>query len=70
MEILKRRKMCWRMGFIFCGKHPLLLTRIQVSDSGHMGPLVCVCRQFGVFSSHKVDSGLSSNGLWDKRVCP
>ena len=24
----------WRMGFIFCGKHPLLLTRIQVSDKG------------------------------------
>ena len=23
---------CWRMGIIFCGKHPLLLTRIQVSD--------------------------------------
>ena len=24
----------WRMGFIFCDKHPLLLTRIQVSDPG------------------------------------
>ena len=22
---------CWRMGIIFCGLHPLLLTRIQVS---------------------------------------
>ena len=22
----------WRIGFIFCGEHPLLLTRIQVSD--------------------------------------
>ena len=30
---------CWRMGIIFCGKHPLL-TRIQVSDPGPMGPLV------------------------------
>ena len=27
-----------RMGFIFCGKH-LLMTRIQVSDQGPMGPL-------------------------------
>ena len=25
---------CWRMGFIFCGKHHLLLTRIQVSGLG------------------------------------
>ena len=31
---------CWRMGIIFCGKHPLLLTRIQVSDPGPMGPHV------------------------------
>ena len=23
---------CWRMGFIFCGKHLPLLTMIQVSD--------------------------------------
>ena len=30
---------CWRMEIIFCGKHPLLLTRIQVSDRGPMGPL-------------------------------
>ena len=28
------------MGFIFCGKHPLLVTRTQVSDPGPMGPLV------------------------------
>ena len=28
------------MGFIFCGKHPLLLTSIHVSDPGPMGPLV------------------------------
>ena len=31
---------CWRMGFIFCGKHPLFLTMILVSDPGPMGPLV------------------------------
>ena len=30
----------WRMVFIFCGKHSLLLTRIQMSDPGTMGPLV------------------------------
>ena len=29
-----------RMGFIFCGKHPLLMTRIQVSDPEPMDPLV------------------------------
>ena len=35
---------CWRMAFTFCGKHPLLLIRIQVSDPGPMGPLVfCSC---------------------------
>ena len=28
---------CWRMGFIFCGKHPLLLTRIKVSDLVFVG---------------------------------
>ena len=33
---------CWRMVFIFCGKHPLLVTRIQVSNSGAKGPLVSV----------------------------
>ena len=26
-----------RMGFIFCGKHPFLLTRIQVSDPYPLG---------------------------------
>ena len=31
---------CWRMGYIFCGKHPLLLPRIQLSDPGPMDPLV------------------------------
>ena len=30
------------MGFIFCGKHPLLVTRTQVSDPEPMGHLVCV----------------------------
>ena len=30
---------CWRMGFTFCGKHPLLLTRFQMSDPGPMVPL-------------------------------
>ena len=27
-------------GIYICGKHPLLLTKIQVSDPGPMGPLV------------------------------
>ena len=27
-----------KMGFIFYGKHPLLVIRIQVGDSGPMGP--------------------------------
>ena len=31
---------CLRMGFIFCGKHHLLMTKIQVSDQGPMCPLV------------------------------
>ena len=30
------------MGSIFCGKHPPLVTRTQVSDPGPMGPLVVV----------------------------
>ena len=33
---------CWRIGFIFCGKHPLLLTWIQMSYPGPMGPLVFI----------------------------
>ena len=33
---------CWRLGFIFCGKHHLLLTRMQVSDIGLMGPLFTI----------------------------
>ena len=32
----------WRIRFIFCGKHHLLLTRIQVSDPGPMYPLVFI----------------------------
>ena len=31
----------WRMGFMVCGKHPLLLTKIQMSNSGPIGPPVC-----------------------------
>ena len=31
---------CWRMGIVLCGKYAFLLTRIQVSDPGPMGPLV------------------------------
>ena len=30
---------CLEMGYLFCGRNPLLLSRIQVSDSGPMGPL-------------------------------
>ena len=30
------------MGFIFCGKHPLLKIRIQVGDLGSKGPLIFV----------------------------
>ena len=33
---------CWRMGFIFCGKHHLLMTRIQMSGLGPMDPLVTI----------------------------
>ena len=32
--------MCRLMGIIFCGNHPFLLTRIQVSDPGPMYPFV------------------------------
>ena len=39
---------CYRMGFIFCGKHPLLLTMIQVCDPGPMGPLVYHNIQFSL----------------------
>ena len=30
---------CCRMGFIFCGKHAIGMTRIQVSNPGPKGPL-------------------------------
>ena len=30
------------MGFIFCGKNPLHMTRIHVSDPGRMDPVVVV----------------------------
>ena len=29
-----------KMKFIFCGKYPLPVTRIQVSDPGYKSPLV------------------------------
>ena len=28
------------MGFIFCGNHPLHMTRTGVNDPGPMGPLI------------------------------
>ena len=31
---------CWRMGYTSCCKHSFLLTWIQVSDPGPMGPVV------------------------------
>ena len=34
------------MGFKFCGKHPLLMTRTQVSNPGLMGPLILVRSNF------------------------
>ena len=34
------RLKCWRMGYIFGGKHPLLMKRIQVSNPRPMGPFV------------------------------
>ena len=34
------------MGFIFCGKHPLLVTRTQVSDPGPMGPHIISGQRF------------------------
>ena len=42
---------CLRMGFIFCGNHPLLLTRIHVSDLGPMGPLVSLCSGTRIYKS-------------------
>ena len=43
---------CLRMGFIFCGKH-LLMTRIQVSNQGPMGPLV-----------HSIDGRKIEEDIW------
>ena len=47
---------CWRMGIIFGGKDPLLLTRIRVSDPGPIGPLVKVqiCLQVFFFKSMNI----------------
>ena len=41
---------CWRTRFIICGKHPLLLTRIQVSDPGAI---------FFLYSNIGIFTGLS-----------
>ena len=38
--ILKMNLGVEEMGFIFCGKHPLLMTRTQVRDPRHMDPIV------------------------------
>ena len=37
------------MRLIFCGKHPFLMTRIQVSDTGPKGPLAVVFCLFCCF---------------------
>ena len=37
------------MGFIFCGKQPLLVTRTQVSDPGPKGPPVSKERVKNIF---------------------
>ena len=42
LSVIQDGLKCWRIGFIFCGKHLLLLTRIQVSGLGPMGPLVTI----------------------------
>ena len=58
---------CWRMGFICYGKHPLLLTRIQVGDQEPMGSLVFVslfthlCGQITVLSSSECTVGKQIN---------
>ena len=44
------------MGFIFCGTHPLLMTRIEVSNPGPKGPLVYL----GSLFHHKILGVLSS----------
>ena len=40
IEIPKMDLGVGEMGFIFCGKHPFLMTRIQASDPGLNSPLV------------------------------
>ena len=42
---------CLRMDFIFCGYHPLLLTRNYVSDLGPMDPLVSLCSCTRIYKS-------------------
>ena len=42
LSVIQDGLKCWRMGFIFCDKHLLLLTRIQVSGLGPMGPLATI----------------------------
>ena len=46
------------MGFTFCGKHPLLQTRIQVSDTGPFVVLsiLIYCLNFFSVSGLKVSS--------------
>ena len=45
------------MRFIFCGKHPLLSTRIQVSDPGPNGPLVLNSDQLRIFFKFSLPGG-------------
>ena len=33
------RLRCGEMGFVLCGKHPVPMTRVQVSDQGTKAPL-------------------------------
>ena len=40
------------MGINFCGKHPLLMTRIRVSDPGSKGQLVYLSSQFYIVLSY------------------
>ena len=50
------------MGTIFRGKHPLLLTRIQVSDSGPMGTLVLTNTEWENPTAHGTCSYIDSSG--------
>ena len=61
----------WKMGFKFCGKIPLLVTRTQVSDPWPMDPLVSVCevriedlnipRSGPSSAHHRMATGLQAN---------